>query len=95
MSSALAVTVVLTGEDGLPVVLLPGTVPTKKQAKQITNPNVWADAEAEEIEEPAAEVEPEPANEADSDEDQADSEPQAPQVEPSADDEAPASSDEQ
>jgi len=39
---ALAVTVILE-EDGLPVVLLAGTVPTAEQAAQIENPKAWAD----------------------------------------------------
>jgi hypothetical protein len=43
---ALAVTVILE-EGGLPVVLLPGTVPTKKQAAQIDNPKAWADEEVD------------------------------------------------
>lgn len=50
MGRALAVTVILQ-EDGLPVVLLAGTVPTKEQAAQIDNPKAWADeAEDEDVE---------------------------------------------
>lgn len=98
MSRVLAATVVLTDEDGLPVVLSAGTVPTKAQAAKITNPHAWADAPAEEIEveEPAAEDEV-----ADSAEDEAPaaddevSEPPAPQdddVKDEDEDEAPAKS---
>lgn len=90
MSRVLASTVVLMGKDGLPVVLLPGTVPTKKQASQITNPHAWADAPAEEIEveEPAAEVEADKV--AGPAEDEADHKPESDEAPASDDKEAPA-----
>lgn len=90
MTRALAVTVVLTGEDGQPVVLLPGTVPNPDTAALITNPKAWADAEVAEVEEPAVDDEPEVA---DSAEDASEAPAEVPEVEAPADDladEAPA-----
>lgn len=101
MARALAATIVLTGEDGQPIVLHPGTVPNAETAALITNPLAWADAEVDEVEveEPAAEVEAEVAESAEAKADEAPAdevqEPPAPQDDVKHDDvedEAPAKS---
>lgn len=89
MSRVLASTVVLVGKDGQPVVLLAGTVPTKRQAAEITNPHAWADAEVEvEVEVPAPEVEADKV--AGPAEDNADHKPESDEAPASDDKEAPA-----
>lgn len=47
MARKLKVTVYVTGEDGRPKALLPGTEPSAEEAKGIDNPDVWEDGEGD------------------------------------------------